>query len=111
MSLPPIQELTTDELRALLTQVSAMLDQRLRDEAATAADLRTKIGNSITNLNALIGPVDAPAGVDSLNAVQKFSDEDMAGAAGLAFRLCFVALDNLATSVRDIAEVVAADND
>lgn len=106
MALPDIATLTDDELRALLSQADALLAARARDDEATEADLRVQVGQAIAALDALIGP-DQPTtpGLDSITEVQLFTDQQMAQNAGLAHRLTFVALEQLARTTRDIARI------
>lgn len=106
MALPDIATLTDDELRALLSQADALLAARARDNEATEADLRVQVGQAIAALDALIGDGD-PKGLDSLVAVQQYTDAEMGANAGLALRLAFIGMEQLARTTRDIARIAS----
>ena len=101
-----LHDMSLEELRALLAQVSARIDQIVYEEQNKRADARQRLIDSISTLNALIGP-DNPTepGLTSLTEVRLFSQQDMGNNAGLALALAFQALEILARATRDIAQL------
>lgn len=105
-----VSTLTKEEVEDLLRQLNARLEQ-IRLEARDRQDERTtRIEDSISALDALLGPVDAAPGVDSIRAVRGYDGETMATNAAIAFPLAFHGLEILTQTVRDIASTIAHKN-
>lgn len=103
--MPDLDSLTPDELRALISQASSILEQQVRDEADTVDSIRSGLTETLTDLDELIGDGD-PKGVDSIVAVRQYTGAEMAQHAAVALPLAFHGLDILARATRDIARVI-----
>ncbi|MGO3147076.1 MAG: hypothetical protein ACTIJ6_05285 [Leucobacter sp.] len=99
--------LTQSEIEDLMRQMHARIEQ-IHLEARTVQDARTgRIEDSITALDALLGPLDAAPGTDSIRAVRQYDGLTMADNAAVAFPLILHGLEILATTTRDIANTIA----
>lgn len=108
---------TAAEIAEVIAAASTAMYAAQQAEAATDAARRAQIGSAIAGLESLLGPVDAPAGVESIRAVRAFDAADAAAGkprgqtmgenAGLALSLAFEGLEILTDLVRDIATVTA----
>lgn len=104
-----ITTLTEAEVHDLLSQLQLRLEQ-LRIEARDTQTERTdRITAAIATLDALLGPVDAAPGTDSIREVRGYSGEVMADNAAVALPLAFHGLEILTTVVRDLAATIAHD--
>lgn len=102
-----IENMTTDQLRDLLTQIDLLIQQRRAQELADDEQLRADIGEAVATLDGLLGPADGDPGVDSIRAVRRYDAQTMGENAGLALSLAFEALEILTATTRDIATVAA----
>ena len=109
MALPDITTLTADELNALAVQIATAIQQRQNDAETTKADLRASVGGVIATLDALIGPDTTTKGVNTINQIRNYTQAEMQTNAGVGLAKAFEALDILATTVRDLAKIEAAD--
>lgn len=91
------------DLFALIEQIQELLQERQALREAAASEVDVSILDSVAKLDALLGPEEGPAGLDSIRAVRKFSQEDMHENAGLGLELAFLALQLLTETTRDIA--------
>lgn len=105
MTLPDLDDLTPDQLRALLSQASSRLEQLARDEAETETQLRNDIGTTVDALEVLIGDGD-PKGVGSIVGVRQYTGEEMVGQAATILPVIVHGIELLARSQLDIARVV-----
>ena len=109
MTLPDLDALTTDELRALASLASHRLAQIEQSQRETEDELRAGLGPVVAQLDALIGPDQPTApGLTSLTEVRLYTQQQMAANTGLAHELGFQALELLARATRDIARIASA---
>lgn len=102
-----LTNLTADELAALVTEATQLLQGLREQEREDSETRKDDIQASIAALDALLGPVDGDPGVDSIRAVRQHDEQTMGENAGLALSLAFEALEIVTTTTRDIAAVVA----
>lgn len=105
MSLPNIDTLTPDQLRALLSLASSRLVQIEQDQAQTEADLRTSIADTREDLVALIGDGDSK-GFNSIMGVRQHTGEEMVAAAATLLPVIIHGLELLARAQLEVALVV-----
>lgn len=103
-----LTDLTSDELRALISQADARLTQLSHDAQQTEDTLRADITATIATLDALIGPDDAASGTGSIAAVLGHDGAKMAQYAAITLPLIVRGMDILARTVRDLARVVGS---
>lgn len=106
MTLPDISELTISELRELVAVATAAFRAAEQAEQAEQEVRRAQISAAITTLETLLGPVDGEAGVDSIRAVRRYDEQTMGENAGLALNLAFNGLEQLTTTVLNLAYVI-----
>lgn len=99
---------TPDELRDLIRAASSALAALQQQEAQEAADNKATIGAAVAKLDALLGPVGAPAGTDSIRAVLANGDAVIEANPGVAAVLLVHGMETLTRIVRDLAAVVGA---
>lgn len=104
-----LTELTPEELRTLLSQISSELSAREQAQQDERSDLTAQISEAVATLEGLIGPEDkegtAPD-LETIVGVLRYSPEDMAANPQLAFPLAFQGLHILAEATLKIARVV-----
>lgn len=103
-----VSTLTQAEVDALQTALNARKAQIRIDEREEQEEIDTRIEGSIATIEALLGPVDAAPGLDSIRAVRGWDGATMATKPELAFPLAFLGLETLAKAVRDIATTIAS---
>ena len=103
-----INTATADQLRELLALTATRLAQLEQQAATTEEGLRTQIGATITQLNALIGP-DAPTvkSAKSLTEANLYTAPELAAASGIAHDAELAWMLTMARAIRDIARVVS----
>lgn len=106
MALPDISNLSTEDLRELIVAAQALYTQGEANKTADIAARKAAIEEAIVELLTLLGPEDSAPGTDTINGILKFTDAQMAGAAGLAFRRIFQGMKMLTETTLDIANVV-----
>ncbi len=106
MVLPDITHLSSEELRELISAAQALYTQSEADRTAEIAARKTAIDEAITELVVLLGPENSAPGTATINGILKFTDVQMATAAGLAFRRIFQGMKMLTETTLDIAMVV-----
>lgn len=87
-----------------LTERYQLLAIQQQDEVETA---RAGVTQAISAMETLLGPEEGPPDTTSIRGVLRFSDEDMAQNAGIALRLAFLGLEQLAKATIDAAKVLA----
>lgn len=102
-----IGTLTLGELEDLLRQLNARIEQIHLEARDEQSDRTARIVGAITALDGLLGPDDAPPGVDSIRAVRGYDGQTMSDNAHVALPLAFHGLEILTTVVRDIASTIA----
>lgn len=96
MALPDISTLTSAEMQDLIILLSTEVARREQSAITAEADLRRRAGEVNTALTQLLGPAAPTApGTSNINAVLKYTDAQMASAAGLGLRLAFTGLKQL----------------
>ena len=110
MSLPiNLTDLTPEELRTILSQISAELANREQQAQTEAIQLKDEISNGISTISALIGPVDKEGttpDLETINGVLRYSPAEMAANPQIAFPLAFQGLLILAEATEKIAMAV-----
>lgn len=107
MQISDLDGMSLDEIQQALIVLSErhqFLASQQRDEAVVA---RAQLADAITSMEVLLGPAEGNANTDSIRGVLRFSDADMAQNAGLALRLAFLGLEQLAKATIDAAKVIA----
>ena len=102
-----ITALSKEEIEELIRQANQRLAQFRLDEHNAKNARTTRIEDSITALDGLLGPSDVEPGTDSIRAVLGFDGQTMADNADIALPLAFQGLELLTKVVRDIAVTVA----
>lgn len=102
-----LSTLTFAEAKQLLEAVSQRYQELALEQQESADTSRENVQNAIAKMEALLGASDGPPSTDSIRGVLRYSDADMAGNAGLAFRLAFIGLEELTNAVIDAAKILA----
>lgn len=102
-----VSMLTQEEIDDLLRLLRARLEQIRLEARDEQTERTTRIEDSISALDGLLGPEDAEPGIDSIRAVRGFDGQTMADNAAIALPLAFHGLEILTTVVRDIASTIA----
>lgn len=105
MTLPDLDHLTHDELRALISLASSRLEQDQRDAEQERETTRVSIGEAVEHLEALIGDGD-PKGLGSIVGVRQFTGEEMVAQAATILPVIVHGIELLARSQLDVARVV-----
>ena len=101
-----LTELTPEELRTLLSQISSELSSREQAAQDERSDLTVQIAEAVATLEGLIGPKGEGPDLETIVGVLRYSPEDMAANPQLAFPLAFQGLLILAEATLKIARVV-----
>lgn len=109
MSVPDLTNLTAVELREWITALNERFTQLAEQQTTELEQRRAQISEAITDLGALLGPVEGVAGIGDIRAVRRYDAETMGANAGLALSLAFEGLEILTTTILNIAHVIAAD--
>lgn len=103
-----ITTLTKEEIEDLMRLAHARLDQIRLEARDEQTERTTRIEDSISALDGLLGPIGAEPGIESIRAVRGFDGQTMADNAAIALPLAFHGLEILTQTVRDIASTIAA---
>lgn len=107
MAVPDITGLSEAEIVTLIQTANARYYQVQEATKTTVEQKHASAAAAISTLTALLGPVNATAGVGSIRAVRKYDGPTMATNAALALPLAFQALEILTATTLDLAHVVA----
>ena len=106
-----LTDLTPEELRTLLSQISAELANREQQAQTEAIELKDEIADGIsTAIATLIGPLDKKGStpdLETIKGVLRYSPAEMAANPQIAFPLAFQGLLILAEAAEKIARAVA----
>ena len=114
-----IEDMTIAELTALINQATAQLRLRREQEQQEEQDRRSQIADAVATLEVLLGPEGATPDVNSIRAVRAFDMLDVANGktpgttmgenAGLALSLAYAGLEQLTSTLLNVARVLATD--
>lgn len=104
-----LSDLTPDELRTLINDATQAFRAAEVAAQTETADRRGRLGQAITDLEALLGPVEGEPGTGNIRAVRRYDAQTMGQNAGIALDLAFAGLEQLTTTVLNIAHVIAAE--
>ena len=102
-----LSNMSVNQLQDLINKAQEqkfMAENAARDEAAARKE---RIKSAVTNLSALLGPVDAQPGMDSIRAVRAYGDDVIAANPGQAVALALLGLEQLTGTVLDLAKTIS----
>lgn len=98
------QDLT--ELAELINQASGLYSQLQQAAQTEKAEAQAAVQNAIANLEALLGPVDAPAAQTSIRGVLAYGDPVIAANPGTAIVLVMHGLEILVENQINLAKAL-----
>lgn len=106
---------TAQELIELIAAAQQALEDIRVQQEQDSENLVVSIGNAITDLNGLLGPVDAPkptmeqllAGQTSIRGMLKFSPAELKTEPGLALSLVLAGMERLTDTMIDVCNSIS----
>ena len=104
-----LTDLTIDELRDLMSALNSRYAELVAEQTTEREVRRADIGGAITALGTLLGAVDGAPGTADIRAIRRYDVQTMGENAGLALSLAFEGMEIMASTILDIAHVIATE--
>lgn len=111
MALPDLNNMTLDELQAIISAAQTEYHERYYERQSEVDEIRNGISTTIAELEALLGPETTEQGVDNIREIRNYSGAEMAQNASIALPLAFQGLEMLANTTLKLAKVLASQTD